>query len=332
MGQPLAPFFRFPFLSDPKGTIAHLQERQIGIFSIDVDSKDFRTRDPSSVHRKVMADLARTKKGIILFHDIQSSTARALPGLLADLKAKGYRVVHLQPKAPATTVAEFDSQAEQNWTGAARDWPISVGEALRNLAGCKQPASAARRGKAPPRCTGRPAASRPAKQGQDWASKFRGRRAATKRSIPPQKMLHPRSTPGNTALSVRSARADPAAARRPSPLLERPAVRAAWWHPRRTHEGVQLARTATEDLHHHAGHVRAWPGRPRRLTPCGSSGQPVVNVERFGSRMLCGDVLTPGGPPVLLMRSEYPGAVIAGTGPISGVCFRRASRRPQDRA
>ena len=62
-----------------------------------------------------MADLARQKKGIILFHDIQPSTARALPALLADLKAKGYRIVHLQPKAEATTMAEFDAIAQQEF-------------------------------------------------------------------------------------------------------------------------------------------------------------------------------------------------------------------------
>jgi hypothetical protein len=68
------------------------------------------------VHRKVMADLARTKKGIVLFHDIQVSTARALPGLLADLKAKGYRIVHIKPKAPLTTVPEYDELAQQELT------------------------------------------------------------------------------------------------------------------------------------------------------------------------------------------------------------------------
>ena len=113
LGKPIAPFFRFPYLSDPQGMIAHLKTRQIGMFSIDVDSKDFRTRDPGTVHRKVMGELARARKGIILFHDIQPSTARALPGLLAELKAKGYRVVHMLPKATAATVAEFDGQAEK---------------------------------------------------------------------------------------------------------------------------------------------------------------------------------------------------------------------------
>ncbi len=113
MGKPLAPFFRFPYLADTNSMTTHLKERHIAIFSIDVDSKDFRTRDPGNVHRRVMSDLARMKKGIVLFHDIQPSTARALPGLLADLKAKGFRIVHLQPKAPATTVAEFDALAQQ---------------------------------------------------------------------------------------------------------------------------------------------------------------------------------------------------------------------------
>ena len=36
-----------------------------------------------------------------------------MPSLLADLKAKGYRIVHLQPKAEATTMPEFDVVAQR---------------------------------------------------------------------------------------------------------------------------------------------------------------------------------------------------------------------------
>jgi peptidoglycan/xylan/chitin deacetylase (PgdA/CDA1 family) len=137
LGKPVAPFFRFPYLADTPSMTLHLQGRHIAIFSIDVDSKDYRTRNPDAVHRKVMSDLARAKKGIILFHDIQPSTARALPALLADLKDKGYRLVHLQPKAEATTLAEFDAMAQQElerrratvasqpFTRRAFTWPIS---------------------------------------------------------------------------------------------------------------------------------------------------------------------------------------------------------------
>jgi phosphoglycolate phosphatase-like HAD superfamily hydrolase len=38
--------------------------------------------------------------GILLFHDIKPTTAKALPGILKELKARGYQVVHLRPKAP----------------------------------------------------------------------------------------------------------------------------------------------------------------------------------------------------------------------------------------
>ena len=112
MGHPIAPFFRFPYLRDTPSMVTHLEARNVAMFSIDVDSKDYRTRDGASVHRKVMADLGKAKKGIILFHDIQTSTARALPALLADLKAKGYRIVHLVPKAQVATVADFDAMAQ----------------------------------------------------------------------------------------------------------------------------------------------------------------------------------------------------------------------------
>jgi peptidoglycan-N-acetylglucosamine deacetylase len=113
MGRPIAPFFRFPYLRDTKSTMDYVAGRQLATFSIDVDSKDYRTRDPSAVQRKVLADLARQRKGIILFHDIHYSTARALPGLLAELKARGYRVVHITAKSEAATVAEFDKEAQQ---------------------------------------------------------------------------------------------------------------------------------------------------------------------------------------------------------------------------
>ncbi|HJZ31063.1 MAG TPA: polysaccharide deacetylase family protein [Hyphomicrobiaceae bacterium] len=114
LGRPMAPFFRFPYLRDTKWASDYLAGRQLATFSIDIDSKDYRSRDPSAVQRKVMADLARQRKGIILFHDIHYSTARALPGLLAELKAKGFKVVQLTAKAEVATVAEFDAQVQQD--------------------------------------------------------------------------------------------------------------------------------------------------------------------------------------------------------------------------
>lgn len=116
LGQPIAPFFRFPYLSAPKGAVAHVQSRQSGIFSIDIDSADFRTRDSQVMIRTVLGQLASRRKGILLFHDIQPSTAAGLRTLLGELKSRGFKVVHMVPKAPLVTLAEYDARI----TGEAR--------------------------------------------------------------------------------------------------------------------------------------------------------------------------------------------------------------------
>lgn len=109
---PIAPFFRFPYLRTSKETVAYLKSRSIAAFAIDVDSRDFETKDGEKVKAKVLADLDKRKKGILLFHDIQPSTASALKGILDELKARGYKVVHVVPKHPASTLAEYDTRAQ----------------------------------------------------------------------------------------------------------------------------------------------------------------------------------------------------------------------------
>ena len=107
----VAPFFRFPYLRPNAAAVAYFKERGIGSFTIDVDSRDFRTRDPEEVKKNVLTQLAGRHKGIILFHDIQPSTARALPSLLAELKQRGFKVVHMVPKEMAHTLPEYDARA-----------------------------------------------------------------------------------------------------------------------------------------------------------------------------------------------------------------------------
>ena len=110
-GGPISPFFRFPFLNDNRTVLEHAHKRDVGVFFVDIDSKDYTTRDPKIVHRRVMAQLATAKKGIILFHDIQPSTAKGLKGLLDELHAKGFKVVHMVPKTQGGTIANFDAEA-----------------------------------------------------------------------------------------------------------------------------------------------------------------------------------------------------------------------------
>jgi peptidoglycan/xylan/chitin deacetylase (PgdA/CDA1 family) len=117
VGQNAAPFFRFPYLSDPSEMRAHLKRRDTGIFSIDVDSYDFKTRSATKVISNVMRQLDEKGRGIILFHDIQPSTAGAIDDLLARLRRDGYRVVHFVPRQPQTTLAAFDREIDSSFKG-----------------------------------------------------------------------------------------------------------------------------------------------------------------------------------------------------------------------
>ncbi|MBC7578125.1 MAG: polysaccharide deacetylase family protein [Tardiphaga sp.] len=108
-GQPIAPFFRFPQLRQTAELKAYLGQRNIAAFSIDVDSEDFRIHKPDVLITGVMAKLKKTGKGIILMHDFQKSTAQALPELLLQLKAGGYKVVHIRAKDTAVTLPDYDA-------------------------------------------------------------------------------------------------------------------------------------------------------------------------------------------------------------------------------
>lgn len=117
VGRNAAPFFRFPYLSDPGEMRAHLKRRDTAIFSIDVDSYDFKTRSATKVINNVMRQLDEKGRGIILFHDIQPSTAGAIGDLLDKLKAKGYRVVQMVATEPQTTVARYDERIGKDYAG-----------------------------------------------------------------------------------------------------------------------------------------------------------------------------------------------------------------------
>jgi peptidoglycan/xylan/chitin deacetylase (PgdA/CDA1 family) len=103
-----APFFRFPALQHPPEMVTYLGNRNIAIFSCDLDSFDFKASKPQTVVDTVMRKLDKLGKGIILMHDFQKHTAEALPELLNRLKAGGYKVVKMIPKAPVQTIAEYD--------------------------------------------------------------------------------------------------------------------------------------------------------------------------------------------------------------------------------
>jgi peptidoglycan/xylan/chitin deacetylase (PgdA/CDA1 family) len=107
-GGPIAPFFRFPDLQQSPDLMTYLGTRNIATFSTDIDTFDFKLHKPEDVIKSAMTKLAKSGKGIILMHDFQHGTAEAMPELLRRLKANGYKLVHMVPKDPVTTLAKYD--------------------------------------------------------------------------------------------------------------------------------------------------------------------------------------------------------------------------------
>lgn len=101
----LAPFFRIPGLMRAEGVENHLISRGIQVWSADFPADDWRHVSSDRVYQLAMQRLEAKGKGILLLHDIQARTVAAMPKIIRDLKARGYRIVHVVPATadrPAT--------------------------------------------------------------------------------------------------------------------------------------------------------------------------------------------------------------------------------------
>jgi peptidoglycan/xylan/chitin deacetylase (PgdA/CDA1 family) len=105
--KPGSAFFRFPALRSPDPLLKYVASRNLGVFSTDLDSFDFKIHNPDQVIKSVMGKLNKRGKGIILMHDFQRSTAHALPELLKQLKESGYRIVQIVGKEPVVPKPEY---------------------------------------------------------------------------------------------------------------------------------------------------------------------------------------------------------------------------------
>jgi peptidoglycan/xylan/chitin deacetylase (PgdA/CDA1 family) len=99
-GSPLAPFFRAPMLDLTPQLEKHIISRGLMVWSIDVDSFDWNGITEEQMVEDTMKALEKAGKGIVLMHDIQPVTARALPQFLEELKKRNFKVVHVVPAGP----------------------------------------------------------------------------------------------------------------------------------------------------------------------------------------------------------------------------------------
>lgn len=120
----IAPFFRFPGLNDSDALLTYFQSRGIASFTVDVISNDSFISSPQRITERTLKLAVAHKGGILLFHDIKRATAKALPAILAGLKAEGFKVVHLVAKAPVVPLATLDAELQPVLAKAAsRDTP-----------------------------------------------------------------------------------------------------------------------------------------------------------------------------------------------------------------
>src|ERR1700677_1919529 len=123
----IAPFFRIPGLMSAEAVEDYLASEGIQIWSADFLADDWRHISSSRVYELAIKRLEDKGKGILLLHDIQARTVAALPRILRELKARGYRIVHVVPATPELPATPTEPQQWQlhptSETVAISHWP-----------------------------------------------------------------------------------------------------------------------------------------------------------------------------------------------------------------
>ena len=119
--------FAFPACSRADGVEDYLASQGIQIWSADFPADDWRHVSSSRVYDLAIKRLEAKGKGILLLHDIQPRTVAALPRILHELKARGYRIVHVVPATPERPATPTEPQQWQlhppSETVAISHWP-----------------------------------------------------------------------------------------------------------------------------------------------------------------------------------------------------------------
>ncbi len=93
-----APWFRFPGFADTQDLRDWFAANDVGIFGVDLWASDWIRMTPEEELKLVMGRLEKNgHRGMLLLHDNHPWTAEAVPMLLRELKAQGYKVVHMVP-------------------------------------------------------------------------------------------------------------------------------------------------------------------------------------------------------------------------------------------
>jgi peptidoglycan/xylan/chitin deacetylase (PgdA/CDA1 family) len=137
LGDPdkVAPFFRFPGFGFTVPAEEYAASRGLMVWGADVPADDWYNIGPKEVAARAIRRLEAKGKGILLLHDIHERTVEALPIILRELKARGFRVVHVVPSGPDRP-ATVTAAAEWRLKGEAKpEVPVILMASLQDIDG-----------------------------------------------------------------------------------------------------------------------------------------------------------------------------------------------------
>lgn len=122
------PLFRFPYGAKNAEAKALLKEANLRSIMWNIDSLDWADPVPSSIAERVLNNIEKEKRGIILFHDIHDRAVKALPTILDKLTAEGYRFAGWDGTGFSVAKSAKDETVTTPVTSSYGDsWAIVIG-------------------------------------------------------------------------------------------------------------------------------------------------------------------------------------------------------------
>ncbi|MEA9759543.1 tetratricopeptide repeat protein [Xanthomonas campestris pv. raphani] len=122
-----APLFRFPYGARNAEGLQLLGEAGLKSIMWNIDSMDWADPVPESIVQRVLDQVNKEQRGIVLFHDIHDRAVKALPQILDRLIADGYQFAGWNGRDFSVARAPSATAAATVTTGYAKSWAIVIG-------------------------------------------------------------------------------------------------------------------------------------------------------------------------------------------------------------
>ncbi|KRG61930.1 polysaccharide deacetylase [Stenotrophomonas humi] len=123
-----APLFRFPYGARNAEGLQLLNEAGLKSIMWNIDSMDWADPVPESIVQRVVDQVQKEQKGIILFHDIHDRAVKALPQILDQLIADGYQFAGWNGRDFSVSRARKGAGKDATvTTGYEKSWAIVIG-------------------------------------------------------------------------------------------------------------------------------------------------------------------------------------------------------------